>query len=205
MNEKILKAVKESREKSKKRNFSQTFDLIVSLKEFDLKKTENKFTEDVILPHGRGDEAKIVVFSDNVKGDDFNVMTNADLQNLAKNKRNSKTLVKQTDFFLAEPKLMPVVGKILGAYVGPRGKIPKLLTGDANALVKNYKKSVRIRIKDSPVIQCMVGNEKMKDEEVTENIEAVMKFLETRLPKGKTNIGKTRLKLTMGEPVKVEM
>lgn len=205
MNEKILKAVKESREKSKKRNFSQTFDLIVSLKEFDLKKTENKFTEDVILPHGRGEEAKIVVFSDNVKDDDFNVMTNADLQSLAKNKRNSKTLVKQTDFFLAEPKLMPVVGKILGAYVGPRGKIPKLFTGDSKALVKNYKKSVRIRIKDSPVIQCMVGNEKMKDEEITENIEAVMKFLETRLPKGKTNVGKTRLKLTMGEPVKVEM
>lgn len=205
MNEKILKAVKESREKSKKRNFSQTFDLIVSLKEFDLKKTENKFTEDVILPHGRGEEANIMVFSDNVKGDDFNVMTNTDLQTLAKNKRNSKTLVKQTDFFLAEPKLMPVVGKILGAYVGPRGKIPKLLTGDAKALVKNYKKSVRIRIKDSPVIQCMVGNEKMKDEEITENIESVMKFLETRLPKGKTNIGKTRLKLTMGEPVKVEM
>jgi large subunit ribosomal protein L1 len=205
MNEKILKAVKESREKSKKRNFSQTFDLIVSLKEFDLKKTENKFTEDVVLPHGRGGEAKIVVFSDNVKGDDFNVMTNTDLQNLAKNKRNSKTLVKQTDFFLAEPKLMPVVGKILGAYVGPRGKIPKLLTGDAKSLVKNYKNSVRIRIKDSPVIQCMVGNEKMKDEEITENVEAVMKFLETRLPKGKTNIGKTRLKLTMGEPVKVEM
>jgi large subunit ribosomal protein L1 len=205
MNEKILKAIKESREKSKKRNFSQTFDLIISLKEFDLKKPESKFTEDVVLPHGRGDEARVMVFSDNIKGDDFSVMTNADLQNLAKNKRNSKTLVKQTDFFLAEPKLMPVVGKILGAYVGPRGKIPKLLTGDAKVLVKNYKKSVRIRVKDSPVIQCLVGNEKMKDEEVTENIEAVMKFLETRLPKGKNNIGKAKLKLTMGQPVKVEM
>ena len=84
MNEKILKAVKESREKSKKRNFSQTFDLVVSLKEFDLKKQENKFTEDVILPHGRGDEARIMVFSDNIKSDGFDVMTNVDLQNLAK-------------------------------------------------------------------------------------------------------------------------
>ncbi|MFH0711276.1 MAG: 50S ribosomal protein L1 [Candidatus Aenigmatarchaeota archaeon] len=205
MNEKILKAVKESREKSKKRNFSQTFDLVISLKEFDLKKPESKFTDDVVLPHGRGDEARVMVFSDNITGEGFDVMTNADLQNLAKNKRISKTLVKQTDFFLAEPKLMPVVGKILGAYVGPRGKIPKILAGDANALVKNYKKSVRVRVKDSPVIQCLVGNEKMKDEDVTENIETVLKFLETRLPKGKSNIGKAKLKLTMGEPVKVEM
>jgi len=205
MNEKILKAVKESREKSKKRNFSQTFDLIISLKEFDLKKPENKFTEDVALPHGRGDEARVMVFSDNIKGDGFEVMTNADLQNLGKSKRAAKTFVKQTDFLLAEPKLMPVVGKILGAYVGPRGKIPKLLTGDAKNLVKNYKKSVRVRVKDSPVIQCLVGNEKMKDEEITENIEAVIKFLETKLAKGKNNIGKMKLKLTMGEPVKVEM
>ena len=205
MNEKILKAVKESREKSKKRNFSQTFDLVVSLKEFDLKKQENKFTEDVVLPHGRGDEARIMVFSDNIKGDGFDVMTNADLQNLAKNKRSCKTLVKQTDFFLAEPKLMPVVGKILGAYVGPRGKIPKLLTDDVKEQVKNYKKSVRVRVKDSPVIQCLVGNEKMKDEELAENVEAVIKFLETKLSKGKTNIGKTRLKLTMGQPVRMEM
>lgn len=205
MNEKILKAVKESREKSKKRNFSQTFDLVVSLKEFDLKKQENKFTDDVSLPHGRGDEARVLVFSDNIKGDGFDVMTNSDLQNLAKNKRESKTLVKQTDFFLAEPKLMPVVGKVLGAYVGPRGKIPKILAGDAKILVKNYKKSVRVRVKDSPVIQCLVGSEKMKDEEVAENIEAVMKFLETKLPKGKINIGKTHLKLTMGQPVRVEM
>jgi len=205
MNEKILKAVKESREKSKKRNFSQTFDLVVSLKEFDLKKQENKFTEDVVLPHGRGDEARIMIFSDNIKGDGFDVMTNADLQNLAKNKRSCKTLVKQTDFFLAEPKLMPVVGKILGAYVGPRGKIPKLLTDDVKEQVKNYKKSVRVRVKDSPVIQCLVGNEKMKDEELAENVEAVIKFLETKLSKGKTNIGKTRLKLTMGQPVRMEM
>jgi len=205
MNEKILKAIKEAREKSKKRRFSQTFDLVVSLMEFDLKNPENKFTEDVILPHGRGEDARVVVFSDNIKGDGFDVITNTDLQNLAKSKRTSKTLVKQTDFFLAEPKLMPVVGKVLGAYIGPRGKIPKILTGDVKTLVKNYKKAVRIRIKDSPVIQCLVGNEKMKDEEIVENIEAVMKFLETKLPKGKMNVGKIHLKLTMGQPVKVEM
>ena len=205
MNEKILAKVKELKEKTKKRNFSQTFDLIVSLKEFDIKKPENKFTEDVALPHGRGKDASVVVFSDSIKDSDLKIYTNEMVQSLAKNKRSAKNLVKQTDFFLAEPKLMPVVGKVLGAFVGPKGKMPKLITGDVKSLVKNYKKSVRIKVKDAPVIQCLVGKEDMKDEQVAENIEAVLKFLETKLPKGKNNIGKAELKLTMGNPMKLEV
>ena len=205
MNEKILAKVKELKEKSKKRKFSQTFDLIVSLKEFDIKKPENKFTEDVVLPNGRGKEASVVIFSDSTKDTDLKIYTNDMIQSLAKNKRAAKNLVKQTDFFLAEAKLMPVVGRILGAFVGPKGKMPKLVTGDVKSLVKNYKKSVRVRVKDSPVIQCLIGKEDMKDEEIVENIETVLKFLETKLPKGKNNIDKVSLKLTMGNPINLEV
>ena len=71
MNEKILKTIKELREKSKKRKFSQTFDLVVNLKEFDVKKPENKFVEDVILPNGRGELATVIVFSDSVNKSDL--------------------------------------------------------------------------------------------------------------------------------------
>jgi large subunit ribosomal protein L1 len=205
MEEKILAKVKELKEKSKKRNFSQTFDLVVSLKEFDIKKAENKFAEDVVLPHGRGRDASVVLFSDSIKDVDCEIYTNEKLQSVAKSKRLAKTLVKRTDFFLAEPKLMPAVGKILGAYAAPRGKMPKLITGDIKTLVKNYKKSVRMKIKDSPVVQCFVGKEDMKDEQIVENIEAALKFLETKLPKGKANVGKILLKLTMGKPIKLEV
>ncbi|MFQ6055884.1 MAG: 50S ribosomal protein L1 [Methanosarcinales archaeon] len=205
MAEKILAAIKELREKSKKRNFSQTFDLIVSLKEFDTKKPENKFTEDVILPHGRGVDAEVVVFSDTIKDVDCKILTSEDINKLAKSKRDAKKLISNTDFFLAEPKLMPLIGKGLGQLLGPKGEMPKLLTGDAKSLIENYKKAVRVRIKDSPVIQCLVGKEKMGDEEIAENIEAIIKTLKVRLPKGKHNIGKILLKLTMSKPVKIEV
>lgn len=205
MNEKIQEALKLLRTEENKRNFSQTFDLIISLKEIDLKKPENKFTEDVVLPYGRGEEASVVLFSDNITDTDCEILTSNDLDKLSKNKRSAKALVKNTDFFLSEAKLMPVIGKVLGQFVGPRGKLPKIVTGDVRSMVKNYKKSVRVRVKDSPVIQCMVGKEKMKDEEIGENIEAVLKFLQTKLPKGKNNIGKVLLKLTMSKPVKIEV
>jgi large subunit ribosomal protein L1 len=206
MNEKILAAIKELKEKSKKRNFSQTFDLIISLKEFDIKKPENKFVEDIVLPHGRGKEAEVVVFSDAIKDVDCRILTTEDLNKLAKSKRAAKKLVAATDFFLAEPKLMPTIGKVLGAYLAPKGKMPKMFTSsEVKNLVKNYKKSVRVRIKDSPVVQCLVGKDNMKDEEIVENVQEVIKALEAKLPKGKHNISKMMLKLTMGKPVKIEV
>lgn len=112
-------------------------------------------------------------------------------------------MVSGTQFFLAEAPMMPVVGKALGQFLAPRGKMPKIITGDATHLVKNLKKSVQIKIKDAPVIQCLVGSEDMPDEDVAENVEAVLEFLNTKLPKGKHNIGKVLIKLTMSGPVKV--
>ena len=203
MNEKILKVVKELREKSKKRNFPQGFDLIVNLKELDLKKAENKFSEDVVLPHGRGENASVIVFSDSVKEVGADVLSSGEIEKFARDKREARKISNGTDFFLADVKLMPLVGKNLGQFLAPRGKMPKIISGDLKSLVENYKKSVRIKVKDSPVIQCSVGNEKMKDDEVAENVEAILRFLESRLPKGKHNIKEVLLKMTMGQPVKV--
>ena len=205
-NEKILSAIKQLREKGIKRNFSQSIDLVVSLKELDLKKSENKFTDEVALPHGRGKEARVIVFSDTIKdAGEAQIFTGEDLNGLANSKRSAKKLVAKTDFFLSEPKLMPVIGKVLGQFVGPRGKLPKIIAGDVKGIVKNLRKSVRVRIKDAPVIQCLIGKEDMKDEEIAENVEAVLNFLEKKLPKGKNNIGKLMLKTTMGQPVKIDL
>lgn len=205
VNEKILNAIKELREKTEKKKFSQSIDLIISLKEFDLKKAENKFSEDVVLPHGKGRESSVIIFADNIKDAGTDVFTTEQVNELTKSKRKAKKLVSNTDFFLAEAKLMPVVGKVLGQFVGPRGKLPKIISGDIKNLVTNYKKSVRVRVKDAPVIQTMIGKDSMKDDELAENVEAVLKFLETRLPKGKNNIGKIMMKLTMSKPIKVDV
>jgi len=205
MNEKILKTVQDVKQASEKRNFSQTFDLIVNLKELDMKKAESKFDESFALPHGRGKDAHVVIFSDTVKNEDAEVLTSGDIDSLARNKREAKKLAKKADFLFGDPKVMPLVGKSLGTLLGPRGKVPKLLSGDVANLVKNHIRSTRVRVKNDPVILCMVGTDKMSDENVAENVEALVKFLEQKLPRGKANIAKMALKLTMGKPVKLEV
>ena len=202
MADKIIEGIKKLRE-SKKRNFLQSFDLIVNLKNINVKKPENKINEIVELPNGRGKPAKIAIFSDSLKDENLRIITSEEIERLGKNRRELKKLAKKIDFFLSEPKLMPVVGKNLGMILAPRGKMPTILTGDVSALVKRLTNSVRVRIKDSPVIQCIVGSEDMEDEKIAENVEAVIKFLEKRLPKGKNNIESVLLKLTMSRPIRV--
>ena len=205
MKEKIIKAIQELRRTAKKRNFVQSVDLIVNLKEIDVKKPENRFLEDVVLPHGRGKEAKVVIFSDSIKEADCEILTSEDIAKIAANKREAKKLARNVDFFLTEPRLMPIIGKNLGQFLGPRGKMPKIISGNLKTLVEDYKKSVRIKVKDAPVVQCIVGKEDMKDEEIAENVEAVIKALETKLPRGKNNIKEILLKFTMSKPVRVEV
>jgi large subunit ribosomal protein L1 len=205
MNEKILKVVKDLRSDVKKRNFPQSFDLVVNLKLFDTKKSENRLNEVVALPHGRGKDANVIIFSDSLKDVGSQTLGAADIEKLSKNKRDVKKLASSADFFLADPKLMVTIGKGLGPILAPRGKMPTPIPGDAKQVIASYKKSVRLKVKDTPVVQCIVGVDAMKDEDISENVEYLLNFLEKKLPKGKNNIGTVRLKTTMGKPLKLAL
>ena len=59
----ILEAIKKARENSKKRKFSQSFDLIVNLKNINLKKAGDSVDSFLTLPFGRRKKNKGVRFS----------------------------------------------------------------------------------------------------------------------------------------------
>jgi large subunit ribosomal protein L1 len=201
----ILEKIKEIKEKSKKRNFLQRYDLIVNLKELDLKKAENKVDEVFPLPKGTGKDSLITLFSDGgqkIEGCKF--VKSTEIEELAKNKKDLKKIIENTKFFLAEPKLMPIVGKYLGKYLAPRGLMPKPLIGDIGRMISDSKNGIRVFVDKQPIIHTVVGSESMDEKHVEENVKTFLMFLEKRLPKGKNNIKSAYLKLTMGKPVKIE-
>ena len=57
--ENILKALKKAREASQKRNFRQSFDLIINLKGIDNKKAEHQIDDFVELHYSRGKPTKV--------------------------------------------------------------------------------------------------------------------------------------------------
>jgi len=201
----ILEQIKKVKEKSKKRNFIQRYDLIVNLKELDLKKSENKIDEIFSLPKGTGKDNTITIFSDSHKIEGCKIIKGPEIEELGGDRKELKKLIDGTDFFLSEPKLMPIVGKHLGKFLAPRGLMPKPIIGDINKVVKDSKNGIRILVEKQPIIHTVVGSEKMDDKDVEGNIRALITFLQKRLPKGKNNIKNIYLKLTMGEPMKLEV
>ncbi|MBL7160068.1 MAG: 50S ribosomal protein L1 [Candidatus Aenigmarchaeota archaeon] len=211
--EKIIEAIKKARD-GKERKFKQTLDLVINLKGLDLKKPENRIKAEIFLPKGIGKKPKIGIFADSLipavnKLEDADVILirKDKIEDYSRDKKAGKKMASECHAFLAEAPLMPMVGKSLGQVLAPRNKMPKPIPPtipNLKPVVERTRNTVRINLKDSPVIYCGVGKEDMGDEILAENIEAVLKAVETGLPRGKEQIREIIVKLTMGKPVKIE-
>ena len=64
MTQDVVNAVKEAKEQSKPRNFTESVDIIINIRDLDVRKPENRFNEEVALPNGRGKPINIGVIAD---------------------------------------------------------------------------------------------------------------------------------------------
>ena len=209
----IVEAVKKAIELSPKKNFRQSVDLIVVLRDIDIRSPEGRIRETIFLPKKISRDVKICVAADGdmaLKARDagaYKVLTRDELQKLVGNRKEAKKIAQQCDWVLVRADLMPITGRVLGPALGPRGKIPVPVPPAANiqALIEKYKSAVLIRTKDQAQIMCRVGVEDMKPEDIAENIMAVLTALEGRLKNPRYNIAKVIVKTTMGLPVEVKI
>lgn len=208
----IISAVKEAKAKSGGKKFSQTVDMILNIQEIDMKAPEGKIQEMVELPHATGKPNKICVIASGElalkarKANADNVVERSDLDNLAGKKKDLRKLAEDYDIFISEAPLMALVGRTLGPVLGPRGKmpIPVLPSVDITSLMAKHRKTVLVRMRNQPIIQVSVGSESMSEEELFDNIQAILKVLEVKLKRGLKNIKMVFIKTSMGEPVKVK-
>lgn len=211
--EEILEAVTKAKDLSTERNFTQSFDLSVNIKNLDLSNPENRINEEVSLPNGTGKTQKIGVFATGELAEKARnagadrVFSRDELKELGDDRSRAKTVAKEFGSFLAQADLMPAVGKELGPVLGPRGKMPKAVppTEDPSSKIERARGTVQVSVRENPVANVMVGKEDMSDEEIAENTKAVLDFLVSKLPKGPKQIDSIILKTTMGEPVSIEV
>jgi len=208
--EEIKKTVENLRKVTKKRNFSQAVDLIINVKNVDIKKTP--IDQFITLPHTFTKKPKVCAILD----DDFvkkaqqiadHVVSKSELERIS-NAREIKKLGKNYDFFVSQANMMGLIATKFGRILGPLGKMPNPKFGgvvapstDIASVVDKFKKSIRVMSKNEYIVKTRVGYENMKDEEITDNTMHVYETITHALPHGEHNVKSAIMKFTMSRPL----
>ena len=208
--EKIAATVKTAIEQAPKRKFRESVDITVNLKNVDLSQPKNRIDETIMLPHQLGG-VKIAVLG---KGDITNkakdakvdlILSSEEIERLGGAPREARKIAAEYRYFIAETTVMSQVGRFLGPRLGPRGRMPTPVPPgtDIKPMVDRLRSSVKIRTKDRTTFHARVGSTEMDPNLIAENIDVVMKRIESVLEQGHLNIRSVYVKTTMGPAVRM--
>jgi len=207
--EQIMDAIAKARTATPERRFEQSIEMIVNLREVDMKRPENRINLRVQLPNSVGAQRILVFASGDLalrarRAGADGVIEPPELDGLSKDKKEAKKRLKNFDVFVAEAPLMPIVGRVVGPVLGPSGKMPTPVPPQApiDSIIDRERKTIVVRSKDKPQVQCVVGNAGMGDDKIAENVEAVLTNLIRALKRGLANVRSAHLKLSMGPAIK---
>jgi large subunit ribosomal protein L1 len=208
----IQKALDELK-KQPKRKFSQSYDLIINLKNLDTKQNPVDFFATLHFPKGK--KIKVAAFVDQELDEQATkhcdlVIKEPEFASY-KDSKKAKKLADEYDYFIAQATLMPKVAAAFGRVFGPKGKMPNPKLGcvvphNANLenLIKKLNLTVKLVAKKATNLQCIVGKEDQPDNEIIENIQVVYESVLKQVPNETQNIKNAALKLTMSKLVKIE-
>jgi large subunit ribosomal protein L1 len=203
----LVDLVKDAKSATKERKFTQAVELIITFKDIDVKKGF-AINEVVQLPKTSSPARVCIIATGDMnqkakaaKAD--SVIGTEELEKFGINKRESRKFINKYDFFLADTKVMPTVGKTLGQLLGPRGKMPTPVPFDASidAFLQRFRSCIKVRTRASLSISAKIGDVTMEDADLAINAHAVLNAVEKKLPNGEKNIRKILVKTTMGKPV----
>ena len=207
---KVNQVIDDALQTERERKFVETVEVAINLRDVDLQNPQKRINAEVALPHGRGRPARVAVFAqgemaviskkivDTVLGPD-------QIDELSENKREARKLADKFDFFVAETGLMATIGKSLGVVLGPRGKMPRPIPpqADIKRIINSLTNLVPVRSKDRPTFHVPFGNVAMTKEQLADNLETILKRVESNLDRGTDNIASIWVKTTMGKAVRL--
>ncbi|MEB3859797.1 MAG: 50S ribosomal protein L1 [Desulfurococcales archaeon] len=204
----LMEAIRTAADIGKPRRFKQSIELIVVLKDVDLKSPESRLREIVYLPHKPAKEPRVCVVAEGdmaLKARELGlpVIQRSDLQEMRGDRKRAKKLASECDWVLVRADLMGMAGAVLGPALGPRGKAPTPIPPNANIedMVSLFKRAVWVRTRNQPQVMVRVGDETMDPGQIRDNIKTVIGRIEEKM--GSQKISRIYIKKTMGVPVRV--
>ena len=206
-----VKAIKQAKESDKEHKFTHAIEMIAVFRDIDVKKGF-AINEVIQLPSKMNKPAQVCIIASGDMGTKAKktnadrVMDGEEITRIGSNKRESRKFINKYDFFLADTKLMPTIGKVLGQLLGPRGKMPTPIPFNASieSFLERFRDSIKIRTKSSLSMSCKIGDETMDDNALASNANTIISSIEKKLPNGSKNIKKIMFKTTMGKVIRIE-
>mmetsp|Transcript_1246 Transcript_1246/g.1438 ORF Transcript_1246/g.1438 Transcript_1246/m.1438 type:complete len:231 (+) Transcript_1246:232-924(+) len=195
--------------KGKKRNFVETIEMQVTLKNYDPQR-EKRFSGTFKLPTVPRPNLKCCVLGNAAhceQADRIGVdhMSVEDLKKLNKNKKLVKKLAKKYDFFLASNNMIKQIPRLLGPGLTKAGKFPTLLapSDDMQEKIDEVRSTIKFQMKKVMCLNVAVGNVTMTKQENTVNVQLAANFLASLLKKQWQNIGVIYIKSSMGPSMQI--
>jgi len=192
--------------KNKKRNFIETVELQIGLKNYDPQR-DKRFSGTIKLPHVPRPRMSICILADAADIDrakliELEYMSVEDLKKLNKNKKLVKKLAKKYDAFLASDALIKQIPRLLGPGLSKAGKFPTPISHaeDLANKVTDVKSTIKFQLKKVLCMGVAVGHISMTSDQLLANTMMSINFLVSLLKKHWQNVGSLHLKSTMGAP-----
>jgi len=190
----------------KKRNFLETVELQIGLKNYDPQR-DKRFSGTVKLPSIPRPNMTLCILGDQhdidrAKHAGVDSMSADDLKKLNKNKKLIKKLARKYDAFVASDSLMRQIPRILGPGLSKAGKFPMPVSHADNLTDKlnEVKSTIKFQLKKVLCLGVAVGNVSMTQEQLVANIMLAINYLVSLLKKGWQNVGSLTIKATMSPP-----
>lgn len=206
--ESVQKVLVHSNE-TKKRNFLETVELQVGLKNYDPQR-DKRFSGTLRLPQVPRPNMTLCIFGDafdvdRAKSLGVDAMSVDDLKKLNKNKKLIKKLAKKYNAFIASEVLIKQVPRLLGPQLSKAGKFPTPVahTDDLYSKVTDVKSTIKFQLKKVLCLAVAVGNVDMEEDVLVNQILMAANFLVSLLKKNWQNVGSLVIKSTMGPSFRI--
>jgi large subunit ribosomal protein L10Ae len=193
----------------KKRNFTETVELQITLKNYDPQR-DKRFSGTFKLPEIPRPNLKCCMLGNAAhceQADRIGVdhMSVEDLKKLNKNKKLVKKLAKKYDFFMASDNMIKQIPRLLGPGLTKAGKFPTLLASgeDMQEKIDEVKGTIKFQMKKVMCLNVAVANVEMDKKQIIVNVQLAVNFLASLLKKQWQNIGQIYIKSTMGPPQQI--
>eukprot|EP00591_Stephanopyxis_turris_P010753 CAMPEP_0195520524 /NCGR_PEP_ID=MMETSP0794_2-20130614/17096_1 /TAXON_ID=515487 /ORGANISM="Stephanopyxis turris, Strain CCMP 815" /LENGTH=230 /DNA_ID=CAMNT_0040649901 /DNA_START=86 /DNA_END=778 /DNA_ORIENTATION=+ len=189
----------------KKRNFLETIELQIALKNYDASK-DKRFAGTFKLPEHPRPSLNICMLANEAHAEmckeiGLDFLTVADLKKFGKDKKVIKAkLANKYDAFLASDSLIKQIPRLLGPSLSRAGKFPtRVLSGENPAAkIDEIKGTIKFQLKKVLNMSIAVANVGMDEQAISVNIQLAVNFLITLLKKGWQNIKVLYIKSSMG-------